>query len=145
MFTGIVEELGSVETIEDQGDAVRLTVRLVEGRDPLRVVLGTAPEGAKVHPALELSGDLGAVLDELGGRGVLQVMVEGGASVAGDLHRAGLVDRYVVYLAPALFGGDDARGLFGGPGAPTMADLWRGRIASVDRLGDDLKIVLEAA
>jgi riboflavin synthase len=27
MFTGIVEELGTVEAIEDQGDAVRLTVR----------------------------------------------------------------------------------------------------------------------
>jgi riboflavin synthase len=27
MFTGIVEELGMVEAIEDQGDAVRLTVR----------------------------------------------------------------------------------------------------------------------
>jgi riboflavin synthase len=27
MFTGIIEELGSVEAIEDQGDAVRLTVR----------------------------------------------------------------------------------------------------------------------
>ena len=27
MFTGIVEELGTVEAVEDQGDAVRLTVR----------------------------------------------------------------------------------------------------------------------
>ena len=27
MFTGIIEELGVVETLEDQGDAVRLTVR----------------------------------------------------------------------------------------------------------------------
>jgi riboflavin synthase len=27
MFTGIVEELGTVEAIEDQGDAVRLSVR----------------------------------------------------------------------------------------------------------------------
>jgi riboflavin synthase len=27
MFTGIVEELGSIESIEDQGDAVRLTIR----------------------------------------------------------------------------------------------------------------------
>jgi riboflavin synthase len=27
MFTGIVEELGTVEALEDQGDAVRLTVR----------------------------------------------------------------------------------------------------------------------
>jgi riboflavin synthase len=27
MFTGIVEELGTVETVEDQGDAIRLTIR----------------------------------------------------------------------------------------------------------------------
>ena len=27
MFTGIVEELGTVASLEDQGDAIRLTVR----------------------------------------------------------------------------------------------------------------------
>ena len=36
--------------------------------------------------------------------------------VAGAFHRAGLVDRYVIYVAPALFGGGDARSLFGGHG-----------------------------
>ena len=38
MFTGIVEELGTVESLEDQGDAVRLTVRgpLVTGDAGLR-------------------------------------------------------------------------------------------------------------
>jgi diaminohydroxyphosphoribosylaminopyrimidine deaminase/5-amino-6-(5-phosphoribosylamino)uracil reductase len=110
------------------------------GVDPLRVVLGKAPDGAKVHPALELTGDLGEILDDLGRRGVLQAMVEGGATVAGEFHRAGLVDRYVLYLAPALFGGDDARPVFAGPGAPTIADVWRGRIVSVQRLGDDLRV-----
>ena len=131
-----------------RADDPSLTVRDVpgsvpepnDGRDPLRVVLGKAPEGAKVHPALELTGDLGDVLDELGRRGVLQAVVEGGATVAGEFHRAGLVDRYVLYLAPALFGGDDARPLFAGPGAPTVADVWRGRIVSVQRLGDDLRV-----
>jgi diaminohydroxyphosphoribosylaminopyrimidine deaminase / 5-amino-6-(5-phosphoribosylamino)uracil reductase len=111
-------------------------------RDPLRVVLGTAPPGARVHPALELQGDLGAVLDELGRRDVLQLLVEGGATVAGAFHRGGLVDRYVLYLAPVLFGGDDARGLFTGPGASTMADVWRGRIAGVTHLGDDIRVDL---
>ncbi|HEX3622752.1 MAG TPA: bifunctional diaminohydroxyphosphoribosylaminopyrimidine deaminase/5-amino-6-(5-phosphoribosylamino)uracil reductase RibD [Acidimicrobiales bacterium] len=110
------------------------------GRDPLRVVLGRAPAGAKVHPALELSGDLEGVLDELGRRGVLQAMVEGGPMVAGAFHRAGLVDRYVLYLAPALFGGDDGLPMFSGPGAPTIADVWRGRVVSVERLGDDLRL-----
>ena len=67
-------------------------------------------------------------------------MVEGGAGVAGDFHRAGLVDRYVLYLAPALFGGDDAKPLLAGAGVPTIDDLWRGRIASVARVGDDLRL-----
>ena len=80
------------------------------------MVLGSAPPGARVHPCLERRGDVGAVLDELGGRGVLQLLVEGGATVAHDVHVAGLVDRYVVYLAPAVFGGDDALGAVQGPG-----------------------------
>ena len=128
-----------------RADDPELTVRHVEGRDPLRVVLGRAPEGAKVHPALELDDAPDAVLDELGRRGILQAMVEGGATVAGAFHRAGLVDRYVVYLAPALFGGDDGRALFAGPGAATMDDVWRGRITSVERLGDDLRVELDPA
>jgi diaminohydroxyphosphoribosylaminopyrimidine deaminase/5-amino-6-(5-phosphoribosylamino)uracil reductase len=113
--------------------------------DPVRVVLGHAPEGAAVHPCIEASGDLGAVLDDLGGTGVLQLLVEGGGSVAGDFHRAGLVDRYVIYLAPALFGGADAKGLFTGSGAWDISELWRGRFVSVDRIGDDLRIELAPA
>lgn len=110
--------------------------------DPMRVVLGTVPEDAKVRPCRELSGDLGKVLDDLGAEGVVQLLVEGGAGVAGDFHRAGLVDRYVIYVAPALFGGDDANGLFGGAGAWDIGDLWRGQFVSVERVGEDLKIVL---
>ena len=128
-----------------RADDPSLTVRHVEGADPMRVVLGRAPEGAAVHPALELSGDLGDVLDTLGGKGVLQLLVEGGATVAGAFHRAGLVDRYVVYLAPVLFGGDDGRGLFTGPGASTVGDVWRGAITAVARLGDDVRIDLAPA
>jgi diaminohydroxyphosphoribosylaminopyrimidine deaminase/5-amino-6-(5-phosphoribosylamino)uracil reductase len=124
-------------------DDPSLTVRDTEGDDPMRVVLGTAPPDAKVHPCLELDGPLEDVLDELGRRGVVQAMVEGGATVAGELHRRGLVDRYVLYLAPALFGGDDARPLMSGAGAATIADIWRGHITSVDRLGDDVRIELE--
>ncbi|MCU0274041.1 MAG: bifunctional diaminohydroxyphosphoribosylaminopyrimidine deaminase/5-amino-6-(5-phosphoribosylamino)uracil reductase RibD [Acidimicrobiales bacterium] len=111
--------------------------------DPLRVVLGTAPPGARVLPALERSGPLPELLDELGRAGVLQVLVEGGAGVAGAFHRAGLVDRYVVYLAPALLGGDDGIPLLRGPGVTTMAEAWRGRFVSVVRLGDDVRLELE--
>lgn len=132
---------GTVRT-DDPALTVRLGTPPV--RQPLRVVLGRAPEEARVRPAVELTGDLGAVLDELGGRGVLQLLVEGGARVAHDFHAGGLVDRYVLYLAPALGGGDDGAPLFAGPGARSVDDLWRGRLVSVDRLGDDLRLELAA-
>ncbi len=43
MFTGIVEELGTIESVEDQGDAIRLTVKAgtrARGRRARRLDLG---------------------------------------------------------------------------------------------------------
>ena len=127
-----------------RADDPELTARLEPAPDhqPLRVVLGQAPPDARVHPALELAGDPGSVLDELGAKGVLQLLVEGGARVAHAFHAAGLVDRYVLYLTPALFGGDDAVPMFAGPGARTVADLWRGRLVSLSPLGSDVRVEL---
>jgi diaminohydroxyphosphoribosylaminopyrimidine deaminase/5-amino-6-(5-phosphoribosylamino)uracil reductase len=125
-----------------RADDPTLTARDADGPDPERIVLGKAPAGARVHPCTEWDGPVEALLDDLGGRGHVQTLFEGGATVAGDLHRAGLVDRYVVYLAPALLGGDDAPGLFRGAGAATIADAWRGRIDAVTTLGQDVRIDL---
>ena len=128
---------------DDPGLTVRDDGSPGPSRQPLRVVLGHVPPGARVQPALELGGDLSAVLDELGRRGVLQLLVEGGSHVAHAFHRDGLVDRYVWYLAPAFLGGDDGRPIFAGPGATTMASAWRGRLVSVRRLGGDVRIDVE--
>jgi diaminohydroxyphosphoribosylaminopyrimidine deaminase/5-amino-6-(5-phosphoribosylamino)uracil reductase len=127
-----------------RADDPALTVRDADGPDPQRVVLGEAPPGAMVHPCWEVSGTVDEVVDELGRRGVLQLLVEGGASVARAFHDAGAVDRYVVHLAPAFAGGDDSRPLFPGAGAAgTIADFWRGRLVGVRRLGDDVEVVVE--
>jgi diaminohydroxyphosphoribosylaminopyrimidine deaminase/5-amino-6-(5-phosphoribosylamino)uracil reductase len=121
-------------------DDPSLTVRHVAGSDPLRVVLGRAAPDAKVQPALEFEGELSDLLGQLGQRGVLQVLVEGGATVAGAFHRERLVDQYVFYVAPVIFGGADARPMFDGPGAPTIADVWRGAFSAVVPLGADLRL-----
>lgn len=126
-----------------RADDPSLTVRDAEGRDPLRVVLGSLPADARVRPAMTMEGDLEAVLDDLGSRGILQLLVEGGARVAHAFHRARLVDRYVVYLSPTLFGGDDAVPMFAGPAAPSMTELWRGEFRSVEHIGADLRIELQ--
>lgn len=123
-----------------RADDPSLTVRDAEGPDPLRVVVGHVPPGARAAPALEHTGPLEDLLDELGRRDVLQLLVEGGPRLAHAFHAAGLVDQYVVYVAPALLGGDDGLPLLAGPGAPTMAAVRRGRLAGVRVVGGDVRI-----
>ncbi len=123
-----------------RADDPSLTVRDAEGPDPLRVVVGHVPPGARAAPALEHTGPLEDLLDELGRRDVLQLLVEGGPRLAHAFHAAGLVDQYVVYVAPALLGGDDGLPLLAGPGAPTMAAVRRGRLAGVRVVGADVRI-----
>ena len=96
--------------------------------------------GAKTAPFEAWDGELEDLLDALGKRGDLQVLVEGGGAVAGSFHRSGLVDEYWLYMAPAIMGGDDGRSAFAGDGAPTMAEIQRGRFIDVAKLGDDIRI-----
>ena len=126
-----------------RADDPALTTRDAEGPSPRRVVLGAAPAGARVHPCTEWRGELEPLLDRLGGEGVLQLLVEGGARTLGAFHSRGLVDRYVVHLAPAIMGGRDGAPLVDGDASRAMADLWRGRLVAATPMGDDVEIVVE--
>jgi diaminohydroxyphosphoribosylaminopyrimidine deaminase / 5-amino-6-(5-phosphoribosylamino)uracil reductase len=84
--------------------------------------------------------DLPDLTRALGERGVLELLVEGGPRLQASLWAAGLADRLVWYLAPLAIGGEGAPGLLGS-GAATLAEARRLRLASVDRLGDDLRVV----
>jgi len=123
-----------------RSDDPSLTTRSVSGSDPQRIVLGKAPVDARVHPCWELEGDIDELMLELGSRGVVDLLVEGGAQVAATLHGKGLVNEYVFYIAPALMGGDEGRPVFVGPGSATMADLWRGDLRDVRKVGSDLRV-----
>ena len=125
-----------------RADDPELTTRLVDGPSPRRVVLGTAPADARVHPCLEWNGPLEALLDRLGSDGVLQVLVEGGARVTASFHEADLVDRWVIHLAPAFLGAT-GRPMINGHGAATIADIRRGRVTALRPLGDDIEVVIE--
>lgn len=127
-------------------DDPSLTVRIDEQeqwRQPRRVVLGDIPRGARVEPALSWKSDIEGLLDYLGELGDVQVMVEGGSRVAHAFHHQRLVDRYVLYVAPALMGGDDGVPVMSGPGAASMTGLWRGELLEVTRLGEDVKFVID--
>ena len=125
-----------------RADDPSLTTRLVDGPSPRRVVLGQASAGAHVHPCTEWSGPIKDLLTQLGDEGVVQVLVEGGASVAAEFHQQGLVDRYVLHLAPAFLG-SAAKPVFADEHGASMNDIWRGRLVSVRTVGNDIEVILD--
>ncbi|MFM7082391.1 MAG: bifunctional diaminohydroxyphosphoribosylaminopyrimidine deaminase/5-amino-6-(5-phosphoribosylamino)uracil reductase RibD [Actinomycetota bacterium] len=126
-----------------RADDPQLTAREVSGPSPRRIVLGRAPREARVHPCTEWSGSLPDLLDSLGSEDIVQLMVEGGAKTAASFHEAGLINRYVFHIAPAVMGGGDAVAAFAGDTAATLADVWRGRLVSTQALGDDVEVIIE--
>jgi len=83
-----------------------------------------------------LAGLAGALAD----RGVTSMLLEGGPTLAGAFLDCGLIDKFLLYLAPKLLGGMGARGLLEGWAAPTIADALSLQITSVRRLGEDLSV-----
>jgi diaminohydroxyphosphoribosylaminopyrimidine deaminase/5-amino-6-(5-phosphoribosylamino)uracil reductase len=111
--------------------------------EPLRVVLGRAPLDARIRPCLELSGDLGQVLDEVANHDVLQLLVEGGPTTTSAFIEAGLVNHVVWYQAPAFGGGTGTLDALKSLTTPTISALRRGRITDVRRIGEDVRIDVE--
>ena len=83
--------------------------------------------------------DLAAMLDDLAARGINELHVEAGHKLNGSLVREGLVDEFLVYLAPKLLGAGREMADFG-PLASLDAALALEWIA-IERIGDDLRLI----
>ncbi|MBU6211803.1 MAG: bifunctional diaminohydroxyphosphoribosylaminopyrimidine deaminase/5-amino-6-(5-phosphoribosylamino)uracil reductase RibD [Gammaproteobacteria bacterium] len=139
-------------------DDPRLSVRLDSARQPLRVLLdrdGRIPKRARLFAepgevlhltskeiALEASGRLSlpAVLSTLNALEINEVWTEAGATLAGSLITANLVDELVIYLAPMLLGSE---------GRPLAAlkidrllDASRWQTTDLRQIGPDIRIML---
>jgi diaminohydroxyphosphoribosylaminopyrimidine deaminase/5-amino-6-(5-phosphoribosylamino)uracil reductase len=151
-----------------KADDPRLTVREVEtSRQPLRVVIDSHVEtppnarvlqGEKALVFAAVSGkslpnaeivvlpnqagkvDLAKMLQELGKRGINELHVEGGFKLNGSLVREGLVDEFLIYLNPSLLG-DSAQGMVNLAEVTSLDRRVPLRLRSVDRVGEDLRIV----
>jgi diaminohydroxyphosphoribosylaminopyrimidine deaminase/5-amino-6-(5-phosphoribosylamino)uracil reductase len=88
--------------------------------------------GARIAPR--------ALLEALAQRGILSVLVEGGADTHASFLGARLCDRLLLFVAPVAFGGG-APAWLGGAGVARIADAPRFRLdAPPRRLGDDLLV-----
>ncbi|WP_211222501.1 RibD family protein [Actinokineospora enzanensis] len=83
--------------------------------------------------------DLHAVLRGLFARGINGVFLEGGPTLAGSFIAAGLVDRVVNYVAPALLG--SGKSGLENAGIHTMSDILRLDLIDVSRVGPDIRLI----
>jgi diaminohydroxyphosphoribosylaminopyrimidine deaminase/5-amino-6-(5-phosphoribosylamino)uracil reductase len=88
--------------------------------------------------------DLHAVMSRLAELEVNELHVECGATLAGGLLTAGLIDELIVYQAPTLLG-DDARPLMAIGPLSRMDQRPGFAIVAVRRLGPDLKLTMRPA
>ena len=86
--------------------------------------------------------DLSLLVRELGRRGVNEVLVEAGATLAAGFLEQGLIDELIVFIAPVVLG-SSARPLFALPGLERMADAIRLEIQEVAQIGQDCVLVLK--
>ena len=102
--------------------------------------------GARVE-TLPAHGDriqLTAVLDRLGELEANEVLVEAGATLAGEWLRQGLADEVLLYVAPKLLG-MDARGLVDVPGLQDLKDALTFTLIEAQPVGGDLRLRLRPA
>ncbi|MHA7234013.1 RibD family protein, partial [Burkholderia pseudomallei] len=88
--------------------------------------------------------DLPAMLAALGERGINELHVEAGHKLNGSLLRERCVDELLVYLAPSLLGAD-AAAMFDLAAPASLVDRTRLAFHSVERVGDDLRILARFA
>jgi diaminohydroxyphosphoribosylaminopyrimidine deaminase/5-amino-6-(5-phosphoribosylamino)uracil reductase len=133
--------------IIDRHGETPATARALAGGNALVVTAGGRnpgwPEGVEMLPLPDADGrvDLGAMMRELGARGINELHVEAGGRLNAALLAAGLVDELLLYLAPCVIG-DPARGIADfRDGLARLADRVPLTIHAVDRVGTDLRIL----
>lgn len=104
-------------------------------------IAGIRDCGADVLICREKKGrvDLHDLMARLGAMNVQSVLLEGGSTLAGEALRLGLIDKFLLFYAPKLVGGEGP-GLFAGEGVARMNDAFRLRDVTLTRFAEDIMI-----
>ena len=119
---------------------------------PGRTLIFTGNREPSLHKTLEQSGAeivqidtdrtgfLQQVLSYLADREEInEVLLETGATLAGSMLNAGLIDELIIYQAPLLLG-DSGKGMFHLPDLTTMDDRIELELIDTRRVGKDVRI-----
>jgi diaminohydroxyphosphoribosylaminopyrimidine deaminase/5-amino-6-(5-phosphoribosylamino)uracil reductase len=95
-----------------------------------------------IQVALDTQGrvDFGSALDALGQRGIMHILLEGGAQLLGSAFDQFLIDHVAVFIAPKLVGGSGAPSPMQGHGLASMKDALHLKNMCSQLIGEDMLI-----
>lgn len=141
-----------IRIVVDSEGRVPADAKVLSGEAPTIIVTKQgAPEanlrklrsaGARILGIHDNEGriDLRCLLAELGKMGIHNLLLEGGGELAASMIAAGLVDRGLIFIAPKIAGGRDAKSPVEGEGVELMADAYSTSKPRVLRFGDDVAL-----
>jgi diaminohydroxyphosphoribosylaminopyrimidine deaminase/5-amino-6-(5-phosphoribosylamino)uracil reductase len=142
IFDGVARTPVTARAFEPGPDGAVARVTILVGPDarPARVAALEA-RGAQVLRVAARQGrpDVREALRTLAADGVVELLLEGGGTLAWSFLEAGAIDRVAWFVAPKLIGGRGASPL-AGLGVATLDEAYALAAWSVERLGDDLLI-----
>ena len=127
-------------------------------RQPVRIIVGVgakASSGARIFStntrkslvimAAPQSGfgekvDLKKLLKKLAEMNIINILVEGGGELIASMVEEDLVDRFLVFIAPKIIGGRDAKTAVEGGGVEKIKDALKLKNMSVKRFREDILI-----
>lgn len=91
-------------------------------------------------PASESGLDLPALLKRLYEEGITDVLLEGGSELNGAFLKAGLINKFLIFVAPKLLGGRNSKTPFAGADSERMDEASNVDFHSVEYFGRDICI-----
>ncbi len=142
-----------IRIICDSHLRIPLESQICQSAKTIPTIVACACEDEKKQAALEDKGievwhspdaqgevNLRALVKMLGEREIDSVMLEGGGILNDSALRAGIVQEVVVFLAPKLFGGEEARSPVRGIGVAKPGEAVPLKLQEVRQIGEDLKL-----
>jgi diaminohydroxyphosphoribosylaminopyrimidine deaminase/5-amino-6-(5-phosphoribosylamino)uracil reductase len=84
--------------------------------------------------------DMKWLMKELGGMGIISVLVEGGSSLNSYCLESGVVDKVMFFIAPKIIGGKSSFPAVGGRSFRRLEEAYRIHDISVKRIGEDILV-----
>lgn len=118
------------------------TLIVTGDRVPFGKKKGLLSKGVDILSLPEQAGRIAIkdLLTDLGRRGLISLLVEGGAEVYGSFFSERQVDKLILFIAPLLIGGQKAKGMVGGQGVASITEALRFKEMKVKSLAGDILV-----